>query len=64
MIRFALFGASRAGRTHARNIARHPRTELAIVGASRVARFAASVNESYPGNSADPYACERQPPQG
>ena len=31
MIRFALFGTGRAGRIHARNIARHPRTELAIV---------------------------------
>ena len=31
MIRFALFGAGRAGRIHARNIARHPRTELAVV---------------------------------
>ena len=31
MIRFALFGAGRAGRIHARNIARHPRAELAAV---------------------------------
>ena len=31
MIRFALFGAGRAGRIHARNIARHPRAALAVV---------------------------------
>ena len=31
MIRFALFGAGRAGRIHARNIARHPLAELACV---------------------------------
>ena len=31
MIRFALFGAGRAGRIHAGNIARHPRAELAAV---------------------------------
>ena len=31
MIRFALFGAGRAGRIHARNIARHPRAELACI---------------------------------
>ena len=31
MIRFALFGAGRAGRIHARNIARHPRAELVCV---------------------------------
>ena len=31
MIRFALFGAGRAGRIHARNIARHPGAELAAV---------------------------------
>ena len=44
MIRFALFGAGRAGRIHARNIARHPRAELVCVfdvdrpAAARVAR--------------------------
>ena len=31
MIRFALFGAGRAGRIHARNIARHPRAELVCI---------------------------------
>ena len=31
MIRFALFGAGRAGRIHARNIALHPRAELVCV---------------------------------
>ena len=31
MIRFALFGAGRAGRIHAENIARHPAAELALV---------------------------------
>ena len=31
MIRFALFGAGRAGRIHARNIARHPRAELVSI---------------------------------
>ena len=31
MIRFALFGAGRAGRIHARNITRHPRAELVCV---------------------------------
>lgn len=31
MIRFALFGAGRAGRIHAENIARHPAAELAVV---------------------------------
>ena len=31
MIRFALFGAGRAGAIHARNIARHPRAELVCI---------------------------------
>lgn len=31
MIRFALFGAGRAGRIHARNLARHSRAELACI---------------------------------
>ena len=31
MIRFALFGAGRAGRIHARNIARHPLAELVCI---------------------------------
>ena len=31
MIRFALFGAGRAGRIHARNIARHPQAELVCI---------------------------------
>ena len=31
MIRFALFGAGRAGRIHARNIARHPGAELVCI---------------------------------
>ena len=55
MIRFALFGAGRAGRIHARNIARHPRAELVCIfdvdrpAADRLAEEHGARSESHTG---------------